>query len=311
MKNSSVVFGRFALVLLAGCICLALAAPSPAAELRLGKDSLTYDALRVRVVKGEAGLNPLAFYYKDKRVALAENNVTPLHKAALALKDFPNKGDDSLCVSVSTGGAHCCHEQFIFTRSGGKATLYRIDRRHSDLDSATDPQPVARPGETAVPALALEIDDWSFAYYQTPDAKKDLAFAYSPAFSRLLLWENGRWRPDRPGEFSQRYRRILAGLEAAPSTGEGVRLTQDANGSRIETQPLGPELEQRIADEELVSKAMQLAYYRLMLNEAPERVLERLKAELPESWRAVAEAVLKDARAAVQEFNPVERFSLE
>lgn len=302
-------------VLLAGCICVALTATAQAAGLRLEKNALSYDALRVRVIKGEAGMKDLAFYYKDKLVARAENNVKPLREAARALRDFPGPGDESLLVTIWTGGAHCCFEQFLYTRSKGKATLCRIDRRHSDQELTPDAvqalTPDGRPDSSAKALRVLEIDDWSFAYYQTPSGKQDFAFAYSPIFSRLLVWDKGQWRPDRPGEHPWRYKRMLAGLGTSRPPDNGVVLSKEGEGARIETPPADPALESRVADQEAASIAIQLAYCQLMLNEAPERVLERLKAGLPESWRVSAEGVFKDARDAVHGFNPVEYFSLE
>ena len=55
----------------------------------------------------------------------------------------------------------------------------------------------------------IKVHDWQFAYYGPEDSQIQLSFADSPAMTRLLVFDNGHWRPDRIGEFSRFYSRLL------------------------------------------------------------------------------------------------------
>ena len=136
---------------------------------------------------------------------------------------------------------------------------------------------------TAHRGKMIKVHDWQFAYYESEDSQIQLSFADSPAMIRLLVFDNGHWRPDRIGEFSQFYSRLLR---------------QTMNEARVSG---------RKGDTELTaSLAIKAAYYSLMSGKPVEKAAEVLSRLFPVKWRPESGKIIQDIHHAASEFNPVE-----
>lgn len=179
----------------------------------------------------------------------------------------------SYCFS---GGAHCCTTLFVATECGRRMSLDMVDLAHSDLKvNFIDADGTSR--------KVLKVYDWQFAYYAPEDSQIQLSFANSPAMTRLLVFDNGHWRPDKIGEFSRFYSRL------SRQTIQEAHIDVQKNGS-----------------EPAASVAIQAAYYSLMSGEPSEHATEVLNQLLPAQWRQESEKVVNDIYRAASEFNPVE-----
>lgn len=190
------------------------------------------------------------------------------------VRNTPLPNCSSLLAYCFSGGAHCCTTLFIATECGHKISLDMADMAHSDGR-------VNFIEADGAPGKVLRIFDWQFAYYAPEDSQIQLSFANSPAMARLLVFDDGHWRPDRIGEFSRFYSRLS--LQAIHEAGA---LTKEP--------------------ESAASVALKAAYYSIMSGEPSERATEILSQLLPEQWRLESPKVVSDLRRAATEFNPVE-----
>jgi hypothetical protein len=175
-----------------------------------------------------------------------------------------------------SGGAHCCTTLFIATRCGSGISLDMVDMAHSDRRAK-----FVDVDET--PRKALRIFDWQFAYYSPEDSQIQLSFASSPAMARLLVFDNGHWRPDRIGEFSGFYSRLF-------------RQTMHEAGIRA----------RKNEPESAAATAFKAAYYSIMSGGSSEQATEVLNQLLPAQWKPESSRIVGDIRHAASEFNPVE-----
>ncbi len=191
-------------------------------------------------------------------------------------RNMPLPNCRTLMTYCFSGGAHCCTTLFIATECGPRRSLDMVDLAHTDgtvkLTDADGAQ-----------GKMIKVHDWQFAYYGTEDSQIELSFADSPAMTRLLVFDNGHWRPDRVGEFSRFYSRLLR------------QTMREARTSG------------RKGDTELTaSLAIKAAYYSLMSGEPVEKAAEVLARLFPMKWRPQSEKIIQDVHRAVSEFNPVE-----
>jgi hypothetical protein len=182
----------------------------------------------------------------------------------------------TLVAYCFSGGAHCCTTLYIATQCGKAISLDMVDMAHSDMRVK-----FVEGDET--PQKALKIFDWQFAYYAPEDSQIQLSFASSPAMTRLLVFDNGHWRPDRLGEFSGFYSRLF-------------RQTVHEAGIRA----------RKYEPESVAATAFKAAYYSIMSGESSEQAAEVLNRLLPAQWKPESHSIVKDINRAALEFNPVE-----
>jgi hypothetical protein len=193
------------------------------------------------------------------------------------VQNAPLPNCSSLLAYCFSGGAHCCTTLFIATECGHKISLDAADLAHSDGR-------VNFIEADGAPRKVLRIFDWQFAYYAPEDSQIQLSFASSPAMARLLVFDDGHWRPDKIGEFSRFYSHLSR--QAMHEAGAG---------------------DSRKEPESAASVAIKAAYYSIMSGEPSERTTEVLNQLLPMQWRPESPKVVGDIRRAASEFNPVEK----
>ena len=187
-------------------------------------------------------------------------------------QNMPLPNCRTLMTYCFSGGAHCCTTLFIATECGAGRSLDMVDLAHTNGK-------VRLADADGAQGKMIKVHDWQFAYYGTEDSQIQLSFADSPAMTRLLVFDNGHWRPDRIGEFSRFYSRLL-------------RQTMH---------------EARKGDLDLTaSLAIKAAYYSLMSGKPVEKAVEVLSQLSPMQWKPQSGKIIQDIQRAVIEFNPVE-----
>ncbi|MFZ2445513.1 MAG: hypothetical protein WAW37_04075 [Syntrophobacteraceae bacterium] len=195
----------------------------------------------------------------------------------LIVSDVPEPGCRSLLAYCFSGGAHCCMSLVIATACGAQQSLSQIDLTHSGSE-------VKFLGVGPKGAKALKVTDWGFAYYSPDETDLQLSFADSPGMSRLVVFEGGRWRVDRIGEFGRFYEPLF---REAKHT---VRLaSRKENNAELEA-----------------GRAIRAAYYCFMSGKPAEEASEELKRLLPRTWKPEAEKIFEDIKRSASQFNPVE-----
>lgn len=191
-------------------------------------------------------------------------------------RNMPLPDCRTLMTYCFSGGAHCCTTLFIATECGPGRSLDMVDLAHTNAE-------VKLAVADGAQGKMIKVHDWQFAYYGTEDSQIQFSFADSPAMTRLLVFDNGHWRPDRIGEFSQFYSRLLR---------------QTMHAARVSD---------RKGDTELTaSLAIKAAYYCLMSGKPVEKAAEVLSQLFPIKWRPESGKIIQDIHHAASEFNPVE-----
>jgi hypothetical protein len=93
--------------------------------------------------------------------------------------DITGDGQPNLVVAEWTGGAHCCFLFHLFAIGSEFRLIQTIDAGHSDsidFENLDDD-----------PALEFQMEDWTFAYWQT-------SFADSPAPVVIMKYQGQRYR---------------------------------------------------------------------------------------------------------------------
>jgi hypothetical protein len=194
-----------------------------------------------------------------------------------AFRNVPFPNCRTLMTYCFSGGAHCCTTLFIATECGSGRSLDMVDLAHSNGK-------VRLAGADGARGKMIKVHDWQFAYYGTEDSPTQISFADSPAMTRLLVFDNGHWRPDRIGEFSRFYSHLLR------------RTIREVHIS-----------DHRKHDPDLTaSLAIKAAYYSLMSGKPVEKAAEILSRLSPVEWRRQSGKIIQDVHRAVSEFNPVE-----
>ena len=191
-------------------------------------------------------------------------------------RNMPLPDCRTLMTYCFSGGAHCCTTLFIATECGPGRSLDMVDLEHTNAE-------VKLADALGAHGKMIKVHDWHFAYYGTEDSQIELSFADSPAMTRLLVFDNGHWRPDRIGEFSQFYSRLLR---------------QIMHKARISD---------RKGDTDLTaSLAIKAAYYSLMSGMPVEKAAEVLSRLFPIKWKPESGKIIQEIHQAASEFNPVE-----
>lgn len=194
-------------------------------------------------------------------------------KPGEAHEAFPREGCATMAVDLFTGGANCCFGSYIMTRCDGDAFLSFIEPYDGGLG-----QPHMLPDGKS---MGYVIGDGYFMYYEPEGQKGDTPLSFSrvtsPRFQRFLVFENGLWRADKPGEFADEYR------------------------ARAEKAKADKELEPS-------AKAITEAYY-IMMSGDTAMAEEVFRAALPGQYAELRETIIADIKEAVEGFNPAEGIS--
>lgn len=215
----------------------------------------------------------LKFFLNGKKLAQADCAFKTHGPGTVASIPFP--GCHTLLAYCYSGGAHCCTTLFIATDCGPVSSLDR-----ADIENDNGEVKFVRADGTL--RREIEVHDWQFAYYGSPDMKIQFSFADSPAMVRLLVFSDGHWRADRAGEFKSFYLRLLH--EADKKASSAAQRGKNALASSL---------------------AMQAAYYDLMTGASANEAGQVLKRLLPAGLRSETAEVMQDIRRAVSRFDPV------
>jgi len=231
--------------------------------------------IMLSVTDASADGDYLLKFFKGKKELITGDCAFRTHEPR-TLKSTPLPGCRSLLAYCFSGGAHCCTTLFIATECGSSVSLDMADLGHSDKE-------VEFTQTKGPPGKVMKVHDWQFAYYGPEESDIQLSFVDSPAMTRLLVYDNGRWRVDRVGEFSEFYTNLDR---------EAVKTAQSGQRRR------GPGL--------TASIAIKAAYYEIMRGKPVEDAEEILNRLFPAEWRPKAGMVIQDINRAVYEFNPLE-----
>ncbi len=112
-------------------------------------------------------------------------------------QNFPLPGYQTLKINMFTGGANCCFGYYLLSSSAQASVAAYI-----------------APGDYNVvwESGRYVISDPYFMYYAPAFADNKIAFnrVQSPRPLRLLVFEQGKWRMDKPGEFPAFYQEQMA-----------------------------------------------------------------------------------------------------
>ena len=215
--------------------------------------------------------------------AEAENLVVPSlqHKGAALTKTsepvralspeqtqtaFPLPECQSMKVEMFTGGANCCFGYYLLTQCPDGDFAAYVEPRDGGLGT----------GDRKL--RAYPADESAFYYYeptgQQGEDKLSLSRAVSPRPTRYIVFDNGSWRVDKPGEFPAVYNALI------------LRNARDKG--------MDP-----------AARAITEAYYTLMAGKNADAALRALKRSLPGKYASLATQIFADIQKAVTDFNPV------
>jgi hypothetical protein len=237
--------------------------------------TIRFDDLQLSITEKNPNEGYLIQFLKDGRVIFTGECAFRVHEPKMVTAT-PRPNCRSLLVYCFSGGAHCCMTLIIATSCNSQKDLATVNLEHSGDE-------VKFVNADGGDAKELQVIDWQLAYYSPEDSELELPFADSPEMDRLLVFDGGKWRVDRVGEF-RRYYEIRFGK----SRDAALAAAKKGND------------EERIA-----VRAMQAAYYSLMSGKSVEDAREVLNRLLPPSWKPESAKVIEDIRRAVAEYNPV------
>lgn len=258
-----------------GSAALAAGAPAGTHETAVPQINFQEFTLRSQPVADEDNLVSVTLLHQDKVVSdtgAAFRTVEPQS----VLEQFPREDCASREIDMFTGGANCCWGYFLLTSCGGQGYASYIEPYDGGLGDVQ-----TLPGGKA---KGYVIGDGAFMYYepagQSGSAPLSFARVNSPRVQRFLVFDNGAWRADQPGEFAEGYKSMLAALE----------------GSK---------------DIDPAAKAIMAAYYTLMAGEGATAAEAALAKALPKEYASLATAILADVRKAVAGFRPAQELPLQ
>jgi hypothetical protein len=230
--------------------------------------------LLVRPVAEEADLVTVTVLYNGREVAggdTAFRSVEP----GFAREEFPGADCSSREIGLFTGGANCCYGYYLLSLCEGRAFAAYIEPYDGGLG-----QPRTLPDGHS---KGFTAGDGTFMYYepagQSGAAPLSFSRASSPRLQRYLVFENGVWRADKPGEFASGYTDLLAELEES-------------------------------GDIDPAAKAITASYYTLMAGGDAAAAEDALKKHLPAEYAALGGTIFADVHKAVEGFRPVRELLL-
>lgn len=190
---------------------------------------------------------------------------------------MPARGCQSAMAYIFSGGAHCCTTSILATKCGNYEHAYSIELGDSVRQSIRYIK--FRKNESR----KISLYDWSFAYYNI-DGTHSLCFACSPAFRRLLVFDENKLRPDAPREFKSYYANLLTQTQQNMIEAQGTSASDDSD---------------------MVALSITKAYYALMSGMTESQCRTMLYSDLPQAWQSVRSRVFTDIKKAVLTFDPI------
>lgn len=236
-----------------------------------GTTTVFYDFTVVSGPEDANNMRPVRLRYKGREIPL---DTEPLREATAGdiEKNVPLKGCETMKVDIFTGGANCCAGYYLLSSCGSERYAAYI----TPYDGYLSPHPET----VADGVVGYLISDPSFMYYEIdPQNGVSLARPSSPRPERFLIFENGAWRVDKPGEFKAAYEKLL----------------QETRDDK---------------DMDPTAKAITVAYYSLMNGKDATAVTKELAKALPDTFSKQAEAIMKELQKAVDGFKPVRNLNL-
>ena len=235
--------------------------------------------------------NEIYTYYsvqlkRSKKTIFEDESTEPVQKIT---NDNPKNGCRTMTVGLHSGGNHCCTAVLLCAECDGKSTVDELDLGEG---AATGFKDVARNG-----VKALEIYDCAFNEYglDVPGQRYwGMPHVSTKCMARYLIFDNGQWRLDRPGEFRELYDDL--GRKARSETQKSISAVQRAKARRDDA-----ELEEC----SVVAGLIQTAYYSLMAMNLEKDCFEALRKSLPADLQPVSRKLFGDIKKAVAEFNPL------
>ena len=190
------------------------------------------------------------------------------------VSDFPEQGLETVKINIYTGGANCCQGYYLLVSAQEHGTAeesYAAYVEPYDGGLSRNDYPV---GYAAI--------DPAFKGYELENTEIFISRAESPRLNRLLVFADGRWRPDKVGEFPDYY-----------------QIMSEATAEAGNMHPL--------------SRAIALSYYSLMRGDGADAALKVLKTDIPDAYnkRKIVAAIFEDIEEAAGNFNPVENLKLK
>jgi len=190
---------------------------------------------------------------------------------ATIYQDTPQPGLNMLALQTYSGGAHCCFEGYIMVH-GPEVDVFT----HVSLLHGTD-------SDTIFTGNRMGVVDWSFAYYKNNYVK--LPFAYSPGFTRYLVFDNYSWRPDQVGEYPKLYEKFLA-----QETDDAEKILNSG--------------EDKPEDYAIFTSAIAAVYYHYMIYGDAKKSEEFLTKLLSKNHASAIPSTWNDIEKAVKKFKP-------
>lgn len=247
---------------------------SAPAETDARTRQIRFGDLQLTTVEGPGNGDYSLKFTKNEVLIFKGECAFKVHKPRI-VPDLPRKDCRSLLAYCFSGGAHCCMTLLIATECGTTTSLALVDLAHSAGE--------VKLADTGQPSKQIKVVDWQFAYYTPEGSDVQLSFADSPSMTRVLVFENGRWRIDRLGEFNHYY----AGL-----------LRQSLRSFKTAMKRPDPEA--------VAGNAIKTTYYGIMSGQSPEEASAVLHRLLPDAWKPQTNKIFQDILAAIAAFDPVE-----
>lgn len=197
------------------------------------------------------------------------------------IEGLPHKGCSTLVTYCFSGGAHCCTTAILCTTCGQEESMTVFD-----LSNLTE-LILSERGPDEPPEVSLL--DYQFAYYHSRNSSFWFPFSQSPAMERLLVYRNGSWRVDRPGEDRHFYERLMARDGCPGKAGGGHSLVGEDEAV------------------EMAASAIECTYYALMAGQSAESATGILKSRLPRSWQSELVGLYQDTKRAAADFNAIKK----
>ena len=220
--------------------------------------------------EAETDLIQPSLRYKNREISPASDPIREL-TAGAKVENFPLPDCASMSVEMFTGGANCCFGYYLITSCADGDHAAYIEPRNGGL------------GEALPNLRAYPVDDPAFFYYEPQNQqgadKLALSRVESPRLTRLLVFADGAWRADIPGEFPAVYTLLLSETRKAK-------------------------------DMDKAARGISLAYYALMAGQKDDAAFKLLKRSLSQKHAPLASTIFTDIKNSVLDFAPVRNLVL-
>lgn len=184
---------------------------------------------------------------------------------AQTLTGMPHAACQTLIVTLPSGGSAGYADILVATRCPDAESAIQIAGMKNNLE------PLDANGDGV-----QELEGW-FDSQSGISAEMPFSTASHPSMTRILVFDQGQWRLDRPGEFSDYYQQLLNRPESWAHAGADF----------------------------VAAAAIRKAYYSYMSQPDLQRVAAILAESLPEDWRPFLQRLPGDIRQGADQLSPV------